>query len=83
MYEQKQNNGKLFFLLLYIQNVQRLTHNSPMSMRYGMIPVNSPLHPLSMFDTGIILCMHPANERWCYYVTPSLIGWAQTRNDLC
>ena len=25
---------------------------------------------------GIILCMHPANERWRYSVTPSLIGWA-------
>ena len=31
--------------------------------------------------SGIILCMHPANERWCYSVTPSLIGWAQTQND--
>ena len=31
--------------------------------------------------TGIILCMHPANERWCYSVTPSLIGWVHTQND--
>ena len=31
----------------------------------------------------IILCMHPANERWCYTVTPSLIGWAHTQNDPC
>ena len=30
---------------------------------------------------GIILCMGPANERWCYTVTPSLIGWAYTQND--
>ena len=30
---------------------------------------------------GIILCMHPANERWRYSVTPSLIGWAHTQND--
>ena len=29
--------------------------------------VNSP---------GIILCMHPANERWRYIVRSSLIGWA-------
>ena len=27
-----------------------------------------------------ILCMCPANERWCYTVTPSLIGWAHTQN---
>ena len=27
--------------------------------------------------------MRPANERRCYKVTPSLIGWAQTWNQLC
>ena len=30
--------------------------------------------------TGIILCMRPANERQCYSVTPSLIGWGHTHN---
>ena len=29
------------------------------------------------------LCMHPANDRWCYNVTSSLIGWAHTQNDPC
>ena len=28
--------------------------------------------------TGLILGLRPANERRCYKVTPSLIGWAQT-----
>ena len=28
--------------------------------------------------TGLILGLHPANERRRYKVTPSLIGWAQT-----
>ena len=32
-------------------------------------------------ESGIILCMRPANERWRYTVTPSLIGWAHTQND--
>ena len=32
--------------------------------------------------TGTILCMCPANERWRYSVTPSLIGWAHTQNGL-
>ena len=32
---------------------------------------------------GIILCMRPANERWRYTVTPSLIGWVHTQNDPC
>ena len=31
--------------------------------------------------SGIILCMPPANERWRYSVTPSLIGWVHTQND--
>ena len=31
----------------------------------------------------IILCMHTANERWRYKVTPSLIGWTHTQNDPC
>ena len=30
---------------------------------------------------GLILGLHPANERQCYKVTPSLIGWAQTKNQ--
>ena len=30
---------------------------------------------------GIVLCMHPANERRRYIVTSSLIGWAHTQND--
>ena len=31
---------------------------------------------------GIILCMHPANERRRYHVTPSVIGWARTPSDV-
>ena len=30
---------------------------------------------------GIILCMHPANERWRHSVTPSLIGCLHAEND--
>ena len=32
-------------------------------------------------SSGIILSMCPANERWRYNVTSSLIGWAHTQND--
>ena len=32
---------------------------------------------------GIILCMHPANERRHYIVTSSVIGRACTQNDRC
>ena len=33
--------------------------------------------------TGLILGLHPANERRCYKVTPSLIGWPQTYSESC
>ena len=33
-----------------------------------------------LFVAGIFLCMHPANERWCFNVS-SLIGWVHTQND--
>ena len=36
---------------------------------------------LNAYVSGIILCMCPANERRCYYVTSSLIGWVHAQND--
>ena len=33
--------------------------------------------------TGLILGLWPANERWHYFVTMSLIGWAQTKDQPC
>ena len=38
-----------------------------------MLPVNS----------GLILGLHPANERRRYFVATSLIGWAQAYNQPC
>ena len=35
------------------------------------------------YITWLILSLHLANERRCYKVTPSLIGWAQTKNQPC
>ena len=32
---------------------------------------------------GLILGLRSDNERRCYKVTPSLIGWAQTKNQPC
>ena len=31
-----------------------------------------------LYSSGLILGLHPANERWYYFVTTSLIGWEQT-----
>ena len=39
---------------------------------------SSPTSP-----SEIILCMRPANERWPYNVTLSLIGWVHSQNDSC
>ena len=44
-----------------------LWHTSLMRMKCG--------------ETSVILCICPANERWCYNVTLSPIGWLQTQND--
>ena len=38
---------------------------------------------LDIMSSGLILGLRPANERRCYKVTPSLIGWAQTQNQPC
>ena len=31
-------------------------------------------------NSGLILVLQPANERRCYKVAPSLVGWAQAYN---
>ena len=33
--------------------------------------------------SGVISCIRPANERWRYIVTSSLIGWVHTKWSLC
>ena len=41
-------------------------------------PVNSPHKwPVMQGQLGLILGLRPANERWRYFVTTSLIGWVQ------
>ena len=48
----------------------------------GVIGKHWPSHLKATFP-GVILCMCPANERWRYNVTSSLIGCARTKNDPC
>ena len=44
----------------------------------GSIDYNFGAMPVTMIgDTGMILGLRPANERRRYFVTTSLIGWAQ------
>ena len=34
-------------------------------------------------SAGLILGLHPANERWRHFVTTSLIGWVEAKNQPC
>ena len=56
----------------------KLTH-----VLQNCLEVQGPNTTCTLPLEGIILCMRPANERWHYSVTPSLIGWAHTstQND--
>ena len=49
-----------------------LKHNSMISYRVWLWEVYA----------GNILCMCPANEKRCYSVTSSLIGWAHPQKDV-
>ena len=55
---------------LLTQTICYLTHQSHGNLLHSNI-------------SGIILCMHPANERWCYNVTSSLIGCVHSQDDPC
>ena len=45
-----------------------------------------PCHSCSITThaaTGLILALPPTNERWCYFVRMSLLGWVQAENQPC
>ena len=43
----------------------------------------SSLQLLPNAEAEIVLWKRPANERWCYNVSLSLIGWVDTQSDPC
>ena len=65
-------------------NLELITY---MSMKYEwvteikMMLFCSTFYVRGIMKAGIILCLHPANERRRYIVTSSLFGWAHTQND--
>ena len=50
------------------------------NLRKGVITMIQDINPSTY--TRLILGLHPANERRCYKVTPSLTGWVQTKKQL-
>ena len=61
---------KTFSLVKRFFKIYRLPHAT----------ISNPIvSPGSM--SGLIVGLRPANERRCYFVTPSLIGWVQAYNQ--
>ena len=57
----------------------------PLQRNVYLIPWHwDPVQDILIFSVwqGIIPGMRPANERWRYTVTPSLIGWVHTQNNI-
>ena len=84
------------FDMIFLQNPHKRQRkcSSPMRAACGIFCVSSyfvychcciswNIVPYWTMLHGIILCMHPANERRRYIVTSSLIGWAHIQNDPC
>ena len=84
-----QRKDQSFASLAFVWGIHRWPVNSPHKwpVTQKMLPFDDIImmwvvqfHVIIRHDIGIILCMHPANERPRYLVTPSLIGWSHTQN---
>ena len=67
-----------------IQWILSQNFSTKMLLKLSFVPLPSYLSVTStqmISYWGRILGLHPANERWRYFVTTSLIGWAQTYNQ--
>ena len=80
--------NKASILLTYITYHKSDVHESHFAvfvvvMYLSLLPIAFRLTSLVLGQSyaGIILCMCPANERRCYIVTSSPVGWAHTQND--
>ena len=71
----KRNFVLLSFKLLNKLSTQNFAHCSCDIVRL--------YHDMVIYTAGLILGFCPSNERRHYFVTMSLIGWAQTSNQPC
>ena len=77
--------GRLRFIFNPYEEVSHLKTMKP-GPDYGNNTYIKPHYnlPFIVFIiSGIILCMHTANERGRYIVMSSLVGWMHTPNDWC
>ena len=44
---------------------------------WASAPFAPVLYLCAVLSTGLFLDLRPTNERWCYFVVASLIGWVQ------
>ena len=70
---------KMWIFPLHYNNINKIKTGQSSSRLCMALSVSVFLY----LSAGIILCMRPANERWRYSVTSSLIGWAHSQNDPC
>ena len=71
-------------MALLCNNVSHWLGTSLQSALWGTDSRGQPLQAASfLLTTGLCLGLRPANERRRYFVTTSLIGWAQTSNQPC
>ena len=69
-------HGKDNFVFCYLSKATSFLYSSCLN--------ESHMHaPFAEDISGLILGLRPANERHRHKVTPSLIGWAQTKNQPC
>ena len=95
-YSMESANPMTFIILWFIQQAGMKMWNYPkfnslicvkskcyLIKSNGLLWLLSRTFPQKNVLTGLILGLHPANERHHYKVTLSLIGWAQTWNQHC
>ena len=72
---------KISSKITYLKFHHNLPGANELSQYYCGILCSMTLSHYPSWTVRIILCMYPANGRWRYTVTSSLIGWAHTQND--
>ena len=61
----------------YVSRITDASQDAMVTVWYQGISSHGDLDPWPASNTGLILGLCPANERRRYFVTTSLIGWAQ------